>query len=124
VSVWCCLSKKTYIIPHSNLLHTFFARHTAARTKPNLHYMICWPEKLAVKAMEFFKFRFSMHSQVYTHKTVKAVEFMVCDILTLADPHIKIPTKDPNVFKRISTAMENPDSYVLLKVSERSGGGG
>ena len=30
--------------------------------------MLCWPEKDAVKAMEFFKTRFSMHSNVYTHK--------------------------------------------------------
>lgn len=38
------------------------------RGKTQEHYMLCWPEKDAVKAMEFFKTRFSMHSNVYTHK--------------------------------------------------------
>ena len=53
--------------------------------------MICWPEKLVVKGLEFFKTRFSMHSNVYTHKTVKAVEYMICDALVLADPWIPVP---------------------------------
>jgi HD superfamily phosphohydrolase len=43
---------------------------------PGIHLMLAWPEKLVVKAMEFFKTRFSMHSNVYTHKTVKAVEYV------------------------------------------------
>ena len=85
------------------------------RGTPGFHYMIAWPEKLVVKGMEFFKTRFSMHSKVYTHKTVKAVEYMVCDILKLADPYIKIRSKQG--FERISTAMNDPTAFVNLRDS-------
>ena len=85
------------------------------RGTPGSHYMLAWPEKLVVKGMEFFKTRFSMHSKVYTHKTVKAVEFMVCDILKLADPYIKV--RSSSGFKRISTAMNDPTAYLNLRDS-------
>jgi HD superfamily phosphohydrolase len=84
--------------------------------KPQLHYMLSWPEKLVVKAMEFFKTRFSMHSNVYTHKTVKAVEYMVCDALLKADPHLRVPDGKGGA-TRMSQAMADPGAYVHLKDS-------
>ncbi|GMH87022.1 hypothetical protein TrVE_jg13486 [Triparma verrucosa] len=81
------------------------------------HYMICWPEKLVVKGLEFFKTRFSMHSNVYTHKTVKAVEYMICDALVLADPWIPVPNAKGGPPLRISQAMSCTDNYVNLKDS-------
>jgi len=71
--------------------------------------------KLVVKSMEFFKTRFAMHSKVYTHKTVKAVEYMICDVLRLSDPHIKI--KSNKGYERISTAMNDASAYVNLRDS-------
>ncbi len=91
--------------------------HSCDPENPKEHYMICYPEKLIVKAMEFFKTRFSMHSNVYTHKTVKAVEYMVCDALVAADPFIPIPTGVPGGATRISQAMVDPSAYVNLKDS-------
>ncbi|GMH80695.1 hypothetical protein TL16_g08657 [Triparma laevis f. inornata] len=85
--------------------------------KPEDHYMICWPEKLVVKGLEFFKTRFSMHSNVYTHKTIKAVEYMICDALVLADPWIPIPNAEGGQALRISQAMSDPGNYVNLKDS-------
>ena len=52
---------------------------------------ICYPEKLVVEAFQLFHFRYTMHQQVYTHKAVKQVEFMVTDALVSANEHIRIP---------------------------------
>lgn len=40
-------------------------------------YMICYQEKQVAEAVAFFKLRFDMHQIVYTHSTVKKIEFMV-----------------------------------------------
>lgn len=52
--------------------------------------MICYPEKMAREAINLFNLRFKMHLDVYTHKTVKQVEYMITDALKLADAHIEI----------------------------------
>ena len=39
--------------------------------------MICYPEKQAQEAMDIFMARYRMHHIVYTHKTVKKIEYMV-----------------------------------------------
>lgn len=39
--------------------------------------MICYPEKLVSEAMSIFKTRYDLHHLVYTHKTVKVIEYMV-----------------------------------------------
>jgi HD superfamily phosphohydrolase len=51
---------------------------------------MCYPEKMAPDAYEFFRTRFGMHNSVYTHKVVKAVEYMYVDAMLLADNFIKI----------------------------------
>jgi len=83
---------------------------------PGRHYMLSWPEKLVVKAMEFFKTRFSMHSNVYMHKTVKAIEYMVCDALIKADPYLPVPDGKGS-YTRMSQAMADAGAYVHLKDS-------
>jgi len=98
----------------SQPMKCFQCKHFHGR--PGIHYMIAWPDKLIVKAMEFFKTRFSMHSKVYTHKTVKAVEYMVTDALIEADPYVKIPSSEGR-FEQISSAMNDPAAYVKLKDS-------
>ena len=55
-----------------------------------LELMACYPEKMADAAMDFFSCRFRMHKTVYTHRTVKQVEFMICDAMLEADPHLRI----------------------------------
>jgi HD superfamily phosphohydrolase len=54
-------------------------------------FMICYPEKLVHEAIEVFAVRFRMHNMVYTHKSVKAVEFMV-NISQLSLNNENIPT--------------------------------
>lgn len=41
------------------------------------HYMICYPEKMVKEALDVFSVRFRLHQNIYTHKTVKKVEFLV-----------------------------------------------
>ncbi|KAF5309219.1 hypothetical protein D9619_012736 [Psilocybe cf. subviscida] len=45
---------------------------------------------------DFFCNRFSMHKNVYNHKTTKAIEYMIIDALLAADPYLKIAQR---VFK-------------------------
>mmetsp|Transcript_582 Transcript_582/g.986 ORF Transcript_582/g.986 Transcript_582/m.986 type:complete len:707 (+) Transcript_582:1-2121(+) len=65
--------------------------HEVVEKKPRDYaYMICYPDKLVLEAVDVFGTRFRMHQNVYTHKTVKKFEFMICDVLELADPYIRI----------------------------------
>lgn len=41
-------------------------------------YMICYPVKMVGEALQLFMLRYHLHQKVYTHKSVKKVEYMVC----------------------------------------------
>ena len=73
--------------------------------------MICYPEKLVTEAMDMFSVRFRMHKQVYTHKGVKQVEYMICDALMKANPYIRVrgavTEKHPDGLYRISECIED-----------------
>lgn len=43
----------------------------------NMPFMICYPEKMVKEALDVFAVRFRLHQTIYTHKSVKKVEFMV-----------------------------------------------
>ena len=85
--------------------------------------MVCYPQKLVYEALDIFSIRFRMHKQVYTHKAVKQVEFMITDALRAADPYIMISgskTKEhPEGKYRMSecifdmTAMSNLNDSVI-----------
>jgi HD superfamily phosphohydrolase len=64
---------------------------------------ICFHRKEVFNVYEMFHTRYSLFKQVYSHRASKAVEFMVTDILLLADPVMKI-----------SSAVDDPASYVHL----------
>ena len=83
-----------------------------------MHLMICYPEKMVHKALEFFKTRFRLHSEIYTHRTAKGAEFMVCDILKLADPFFRLRAgPDYPDGLPISRAMLDSTAYSLLNDS-------
>ncbi|KAH9253983.1 hypothetical protein BASA81_008107 [Batrachochytrium salamandrivorans] len=46
---------------------------------------ICFPVKLAEDVMAAYRTRFTLFRQVYSHKVVKSIEFMIVDSLLLAD---------------------------------------
>lgn len=73
-----------------DLAYVMRAEPINGNSKENLPLMICYPEKMVREAVSLFATRFNMHQQVYTHKSVKQVEFMITDALKLADPYIRI----------------------------------
>lgn len=65
--------------------------HQASSTVARPEFMICYPEKMVGEALQLFTLRYQLHQRVYTHKSVKKVEYMLVDAMELADPYIKIP---------------------------------
>jgi len=53
------------------------AAHNSGTIASEEHYMICYPEKMVKEALDVFAVRFRLHQNIYTHKSVKKVEFMV-----------------------------------------------
>ncbi|TFY67525.1 hypothetical protein EVJ58_g1575 [Rhodofomes roseus] len=50
---------------------------------------ICYHIKDANQIYELCHTRFSLHKRVYSHKTAKAIEYMLIDALLAAEPHMK-----------------------------------
>lgn len=77
--------------------------------------------------MNFFRARYDNHQRIYSHQKTTAASFMICDILLLAEPHLRIstenegddPTQDAvdnaNLRLPISRANINAESYLKLK---------
>lgn len=87
----------------------------------SLPLMICYPEKMVPEAISVFAARYQMHNVVYTHKSVKEVEFMVCDILELANPYIRIEgsrtASHPEGLYRISECIYDMMAFSRLRDS-------
>ncbi len=66
--------------------------------------MICWQEKTAFELYTMFRTRYELFKRVYSHKASKAIEYMICDILTYANEALEIiaKTKDPHSFLRLT----------------------
>lgn len=76
---------------------------------------ICFPEKEVYNILKIFKIRFELHNKIYSHKTVKAIEFMLADALLKADQYIKIRGSD-NKSSYMSDACE--DIQVLANLND------
>ena len=64
---------------------------------------ICYHKKEAFNINEFFRLRYNLHKRVYNHSVVRAYEYMICDILHLIDPYLKI-----------SASINNPDEFCKI----------
>lgn len=53
------------------------SNHGVCSIYDDLTYMICYPQKMIGECVDLFSHRFKMHHEVYTHKSVKKVEYMV-----------------------------------------------
>ena len=51
---------------------------------------ICYPDKLRQVIMDMFHTRYTLHRNIYNHPVVKSVEYMIRDILILADDYMHI----------------------------------
>lgn len=67
---------------------------------------IAWPIKAAYDVFQLFQLRFSMFKRVYSHRTAKAIEYMLTDAMLLADETL-----------RISAAAHDPKRFVHLNDS-------
>ncbi|EGG23663.1 HD phosphohydrolase domain-containing protein [Cavenderia fasciculata] len=68
---------------------------------------ICFCSKEVYNLYELFHTRYSLHKIVYTHKVGKAIEYMVSDALSAADPYLKISDQldDPKEFINLTDSI-------------------
>jgi len=78
-----------------------------------MHFMICYPLKHVTAAMQFFKKRLYLHAIVYQHKKTVAVDSMLCDILCLTDPFLRLQSYSGEQFP-ISRAVLKSDFLMRL----------
>ena len=65
---------------------------------------ICYPDKLRQVIMDMFHTRYTLHRNIYNHPVVKSVEYMIRDILILADNYMFIAEScdDPERFSNMN----------------------
>src|SRR5437868_5175534 len=71
-----------------------------------INKQVCFHVKEAYALYELFHTRYSLFKQVYSHRVVKSIEYMICDVLLLADPVMKI-----------SASIHTAQDYLKLTVS-------
>ncbi|EGZ05483.1 hypothetical protein PHYSODRAFT_566508 [Phytophthora sojae] len=94
------------------------ARVLVDREDPEENMVVCFPEKLPGQIMQVFRTRFEFHQSVYQHKGVRAIDYMLCDILVSANDHLKIKGKRISEIMTCMEAYQHFDDRVLLKVQE------
>ncbi|EIN04338.1 HD-domain/PDEase-like protein [Punctularia strigosozonata HHB-11173 SS5] len=68
---------------------------------------ICYNVKDSYNVLSVFAARFNLHKLVYSHKTAKAIEYMLIDALLAAEPHMKIAERinDPKQFMHLTDSI-------------------
>ena len=84
--------------------------------EPGTHLSLAYPKKYATTVIKFFDRRQELHQTIYTHKTAKSIEYMVCDVLMKADPTFRIHLPDGQALS-VSQAAQNPEAF--LKLTDR-----
>jgi HD superfamily phosphohydrolase len=51
---------------------------------------ICYPKQTYLHLCNLFTTRYYLHKQIYNHKTVKSIEYMLLDIIKILDPILGI----------------------------------
>lgn len=64
---------------------------------------ICYSQKEVFNIYEMFHTRHSLYKRIYSHRVSRALDLMVCDVLLLANPIMKISEK-----------IHSPEEYVYL----------
>lgn len=73
---------------------------------------ICFLEQMYHEIYSIFATRYRMHKQVYAHKAVIGIQYMICEIMKLIDPIIKIYE---SIFD-INTFCDLTDDYIFFSV--------
>lgn len=71
---------------------------------------ICYPEKTCFEVASVFNTRYRLHKQIYTHKSVIAIQMMISDMMLQIHGIIDFDCKDIDNFCTVN------DSYVLFSV--------
>lgn len=79
---------------------------------------ICFPKQMNFELYSLFTGRYRMHKQVYTHKAVISIQYMINDILLALDEPLKIRESVHDVSK----FCELTDAYIMayLKINKKS----
>jgi HD superfamily phosphohydrolase len=77
-----------------------------------LNDIICYPMQMYNEVVSLFSTRYLMHKQVYGHKTVISVQYMINDIMMLINPIVKIYEA---IFD-IDSFCKLTDSYIIETV--------
>lgn len=72
----------------------------------------CFQEQMCYEVYSIFSTRYRMHRQVYSHKTVISIQYMICEIMMLIDPIVKIYESIYDIEKFCKLT----DSYILETV--------
>ncbi|KAJ0406744.1 hypothetical protein P43SY_004569 [Pythium insidiosum] len=70
---------------------------------------ICYHTSVNLDIYDLFQQRYQMHKQIYNHRKGKAVEFMICDAMALADKELGISaaTQSPADFQYLTDHIIN-----------------
>ena len=85
---------------------------------------ICYNIKDANQLYELCQLRFSNHKRIYSHKTARAIEYMLIDALKAAEPVMKIanlihdPKKYVHLTDNIKARIEESDDPDLMESQE------
>ncbi|KAI9915076.1 hypothetical protein PsorP6_007701 [Peronosclerospora sorghi] len=91
------------------------------REDPDENMVVCFPEKLAGQIMQAFRTRYELHQSVYQHRGVRAIDYMLCDVLISANDHLMIKGRQISEVMNSMEAYQHFDDRVLLKVQESDG---
>jgi HD superfamily phosphohydrolase len=74
---------------------------------------ICYPNTITTEIYRLFETRYSLHKDIYTHKSVVSAQFLIVELLRLLDPIFKISESinDLNRFCKFT------DSYIMNLVN-------
>lgn len=97
------------------------ARVLVDRDDPNETMTVCFPEKLAEQVMQAFHTRYELHHRVYQHKGVRAIEYMIGDLLLAANEHVRVKNKRISEVFQCMDAYQHLDDRILMKVQESDG---
>lgn len=72
-----------------------------------IEHKLCYNIKIANDIYDVFNLRYNMYNQFYLHKTVRAIDHMIVDILYLANPVLKITDKiwNPELFYKLDDSI-------------------
>jgi HD superfamily phosphohydrolase len=76
-----------------------------------INNQVCFHKKVAWEVYSLFHTRYSLHKQVYSHRKVKSVEYMITDAMKLADPILQIGRKVLNLENYLHL-----DDSIVLKI--------